>query len=382
VVVLHASTLQVGVLTALESAAFLLVGLPVGAWCDRRRRRPVMIAGDVARAVLLASVPLAAALGRLGIGQMFAVALLLGVATVFFDVSYQSYLPTLVPRSRLVEGNATLQASQSVAEVAGPGLAGYLVQLVGAPVALLADAVSFAASAVLLGTVRAREPVPRRPGRADLRAEIGEGLRFVLGHPLLRAIAGTTGTANLFNAASTAVVVVFLVRTLHLSAATIGLLLSTGSIGGVLAALTASRVARRIGQARTVWASMAVLRPVGLLVPLARPGAGLVLFAVGHAAVSASTVLYNVAQVSFRQGLCPPHLLGRMNATMRFLVWGTMPLGGLLGGVLGTWIGPRPTLWVTAAGGVLATGWVLASPLRGLRDLPVPGPPLQEDLPG
>lgn len=370
VLVLHATTFEVGVLTALGMAAFLLIGLPAGAWCDRIRRRPVMIAADLARVVLLVSVPIAAAFGVLTLGQLFAVALLHGVATVFFDVSYQSYLPSLVARSELVEGNAKLQASQAVAQVGGPTVSGFLVQLFTAPLALLADAASFLLSALSLGAIRAPEPVPPRPAQRNLRREIGEGLGFVLRHPILRMIAGTTGTANLFGAAFDAVVVVFFVRELHVTPGTIGALMSAGSIGGIAGALSAGWVTRTVGQARAVWLSLAVTAPFGLLIPLTQRGAGLALYAVGFFVFSYGVVVYNVAQVSFRQAVCPAHLLGRMNATMRFLVWGTMPLGGLIGGALGTGIGLRPTLWVTAVGTVLATGWVIASPLRRMRDLP------------
>ncbi len=370
VLYLHATTFEVGVLTALESLAFLLVGLPAGAWCDRVRRRPVMIAGDLVRAALLASIPAAAALGVLTVGQLFAVALVHGVATVFFDVSYQSYLPSLVGRRDLVEGNAKLQASQSVAQVAGPTLGGFLVQLFTAPFAVLADAVSFVVSAACVGAIRRPEPPPERPGQRHLGREIGEGLGFVFRHPILRMIAGTTGTSNLFSSAFAAVVVVFLVRTVHLSAGAIGVLMSAGSIGGVLGAVSAAAIARRIGQARTIWLSVVATSPFGLLIPLTGRGGGLALYAVGSFVISIGVVVYNVAQVSFRQALCPARLLGRMNATMRFLVWGTMPFGALLGGALGTWIGLRPTLWVSQIGEILAASWVLASPLRGLRDLP------------
>jgi MFS family permease len=370
VLTLHASTFEVGVLTAVQYAAFLLVGLPAGAWCDRIRRRPVMIATDAIRAALLASIPIAAALGVLTLGQLLTVALLLGLATVFFDVAYQSYLPSLVDHADLVEGNAKLQASQSVAHVTGPTVGGYLVQLFTAPFAILADAASFALSAVSVGMIRTAEPAPPRPPQRNLVREVGEGLRFVLRHPVLRMIAATTGTSNLFNAAFGAVVVVFFVRGLDLAPGTIGALMSAGSVGGIVGALSVGWVTRRIGQARTIWVSLVVTTPLALLIPLTQRGAGLALFVVGYFAFSYGVVLYNVAQVSFRQALCPPALLGRMNATMRFLVWGTMPLGGLLGGALGTVIGLRPTLWVTTVGGVLATGWVLASPLRTLRDLP------------
>jgi MFS family permease len=368
---LGASTFQVGVLTSLQFAAFLLLGLPAGAWVDRIRRRPVMIAGDVGRAVLLAWLPVSAALGMLTIYQLYAVALLHGVCTLFFDVAYQSYLPALVERKALVEGNAKLQASQSVAQVAGPAAGGFLVQAFTAPFAVLADAASFLVSAAALRAIGTVEPPVPREAKPDLRKEIAEGLRFVLGHPILRAIAGCTGTFNFFSNAFSAVAVVFLVRQVGVSPGGIGLLFSAGSAGAIAGALTAAAIARRIGTARAIWLPVTITGPLGLLVALTFPGPGLALFATGWFCVSFSTVVYNVNQVSFRQALCPPRLLGRMNATMRFLVWGTIPLGGLTGGALGTVLGNRAALWIILSGMALAAGWLIASPLRTARDLPL-----------
>jgi MFS family permease len=368
---LKASPFEVGALTAAETAAFLLVGLPAGAWCDRVRRRPVLIAGDVGRALALGSVPIAAALHRLTIGQLFVVALATGVLTVFFDVAYQSYLPELVSRQELVEGNSKLEATRAVSQICGPSIGGFLVQAFTAPYAVLADAVSFVWSASWVTAIRAREPAPVPPPQRHLGKEIGEGLRFVLKQPILRKIAGCTGTANLFGAANTAVLVVFLVRTVHVSAGTIGLLFSAGSIGGLLGALLSGRIARWLGQARTIWVSSLVFAPTELLEPMAHHDWRLSFVAITLFFASIGAVVYNVAQVSFRQALCPRPLLGRMNATMRFLVWGTMPLGGLLGGALAATFGLRNALWIAAVGSQLAPLWVLFSPLRGLRDLPV-----------
>lgn len=381
---LAASTFGVGVLVALQYAAFLLLGLPVGAWVDRMRRRPVMIAADVARAVLLATLPLAAAFGVLTIYQLYAVALLHGGCTLFFDVAYQSYLPSLVDRSELVEGNAKLQASESVAQVAGPAVGGFLVQAVTAPFAVLADAVSFVLSAGSLRAIRMTEPPVPRAGQRSLRREIAEGLRFVLGHPILRAIAGCTGSYNFFGNAFQAVAVVFLVRQVGVSPGVIGVLFSAGSAGAIAGALTASAAGRRLGTARAIWVPLAVTGPLAVIIALTFPGPGLILFAAGWFGLSFSTVVYNVNQVAYRQALCPPGLLGRMNATMRFLVWGTIPLGGLAGGALGTALGNRGALWVILSGQALSVLWLLASPLRTARDLPT-GPagwlPAREDQP-
>jgi len=367
--VLRASAFEVGVLTACSTAAFLLVGLPAGAWVDRLRRRRVMMAADLGRMAAVGSIPVAYAVGGLTLAQLYVTALAAGVLTVFFDVAYQSYLPGLVGPERLVEGNAKLAGSAQVAQVAGPSVAGGLVQALGGPVAVAVDAASFFVSSLTLALIAAPEAVPDPPARAGLRAQIGEGLRFVLGHPTLRAIAGCTGTSNLFSSMMAAVEVVFLVRVIHLRAGIIGLLFAAGGIGGVVGALSASSVARRIGGVRATMAGM-TLTAGGLVIPLTGRGAGVVLFAVGSFFLGLGAVIYNINQVSFRQRLCPPALLGRMNATMRFLVWGEMPIGALIGGALAGGIGLRNTLWVGVVGQLLAIIWLLASPMRSLRDFP------------
>ena len=376
VTTLHSTVFEVGLLTASSTAAFLLVGLPAGAIVDRLRRRPVLITADVVRCLAIGSVPVAATLGDLTLAQLYVVALLAGVMSVFFDVAYQSYLPALVGRDALVTANARLGATQSLAQVAGPSIGGWLVQVLGGPYALSADAASFVVSAASVTAIDAHEERPSRQGRGrgSLRREIGEGLRFVLGHPILRAIAGTTSTANLFGSMGVAVVIVFLVRTIHLRSGAIGLLFAAGALGGVVGALSASAAARRFGGARAaIWAIVA--GGVGaLLIPLTQRGALVALFPVGFFLSSLGAVMYNINQVSFRQRLCPTKMLGRMNATMRFIVWGVMPLGGLVGGALGAAFGTRATLWVSGGGELLAVFWLLGSPLRGRRDFPVEEP--------
>jgi MFS family permease len=368
--VLRATTFQVGLLTTFEFLAFLVIGLPAGAWVDRMRRRNVMIAADLGRVVILGSVPVAAALGVLTIWQLYAAVLLTGACTVFFDVSYQSYLPFLVGRQRLVEGNAKLQGTQSVAQVAGPGVGGFLVQLLGAPYAIATDAASYLWSAAWVGAIRGREPKPERVPDSNLVQEIREGVGFIVGHRILRSIAGCTATSNLWNSAAYPVLVVLLARTLDLSAGVIGLLFSAAAVGGLAGALLAQRLAARVGQGPVIWLSVALSSPFALVQPFLHRNWTLGLFVVGQVLFFAGVVVYNVTQVSFRQALCPERLLGRMNATMRFLVWGTMPIGGLLGGALGSAIGVRPTLVITAAGGSLSFLWVFLAPLRRMRELP------------
>jgi MFS family permease len=368
VLVLHASTFQVGLLTTTGYAAFLLVGLPAGVWVDRMRRKSVMIAADLIRTLVLASIPVAYGLGALTLWQIYAVTFIQGIATVFFDVAYMSYVPGLVGREHVVEVNAKLQATVSVAQVSGPSAAGLLIGLLSAPVAFVADAGSFIVSVVSLLFIREPEHAPERTADRNLRAEMAEGLRFVLRQPILRMIAGCTSTSNLFSSAVFAISVVFLVRQVHLDASTIGLLTSLGAIGGVVGALSCGILRRLIGSARIIWVSMVVTAPFALLLPLTVPGPGLIFYAVGMFMFSFGAVVYNVHQASFRQLLCPPRLLGRMNATMRFIVWGTLPLGGLLGGVLGSLLGNRDALWVGVVGMNLAAVWLLASPLMRMRD--------------
>ncbi|HKC27395.1 MAG TPA: MFS transporter, partial [Jatrophihabitans sp.] len=267
ILVVHATTLQVGLLTAIETLGFLIVGLPAGAWVDRMRFRSVLIANDVLRAVALGSIPLAQLLGVITIGQLYAVALVTGVCTVFFDVAYQSYLPELVDRGALVEGNSKLQASESVSQIAGPGLGGVLIQALTAPYAVLVDAVSFLWSAAWVGAIKARPPKPERKPDRHLGREIKEGLAFVVRNPMLRAIAMCTGSANLFSSLTFAVFYVLLARDLHVSPGIIGLIMSTSAIGGLVGSLVASRITRRLGQGPTIWISMAVGAPLGFVVP-------------------------------------------------------------------------------------------------------------------
>lgn len=367
---LRVSAFEVGALAACQTLAFVVIGLPAGAVVDRLRKRAVMVVSDLARALALVSVPVAWWLDVLTIHQLYAVALVLGVFTVFFDVGYQSYLPHLVERDRLVEGNSALEVVRTVAQVGGPSAGGYLIQLLTAPFALVVTVAGFAWSALCLGMIRKREP-RQPPRRAHLGKEIAEGVRFVAGQPLLRRIAGCTATANFFAAMSQPLILLLLARELGLGAGTIGLLLAAGGLGGVTGALVNARLARRLGQGPAMWLAIAGPAPLTFVLPWMEADWRLGLFALFEFFVGAGTVVYNVTQLSFRQAITPEPLLGRMTATIRFLVWGTLPLGGLLGGVLGEAIGLRNTLLVAAAGSCLAFLWLVTSPLRTMRELPV-----------
>ncbi len=375
VLTLDASAGQMGVLVAAERAPFLLVGLLAGVWVDRMRRRPVLMWANVGRSLLLATIPLAALLAMLTMVQLYVVGFLVGVLTVFFDVAYQSYLPSLVPTDRLAEGNGKLEMSRSAAQIAGPGVAGGLVSLLTAPIAILFDALSFGMSALFLSRIRKSEPELTKPvERPSLRTEILEGLGLVLRNPLLRPIAGSTATSNLFGSVSTAVLVLYATQRLEIGPGLLGGIFAVGSVDALLGAFLSGWIVRLLGLGRAIVAAILVAElGWGLVALAAAPGwLSIVLFVAAVFVGGFGSVVYNVNQVSLRQAITPDQLQGRMNATMRFLVWGTMPLGALLGGALGEGIGLRPTLVVAAVGGQFAVLWVLFSPVRSLRELPSP----------
>lgn len=370
VVIIRASSFQVGLLTSATTAAFALIALPAGALVDRYMKRRIMIWCDLSRMLIIGSVPVVAAFGALTMAQLYVVAVAAGVCTVFFDVSYQSYLPVLVSPGQLMEGNGKLGATQSFAQVAGPGLGGGLVGLFGAAKAMSGDAISYLISVISLIAIRVPEQPSPRTQRRSLRAEIAEGLTFVVRHPILRQIVACTGTANVFSGVQMAMEIIFLIRVLHVRPAETGLIIAIGSVGGIIGGILSGRLGRWIGSARIIAYSLLVFGLPQLLLPLAEPGWRVVFFPIGFAAASFSAVVYNVSQLSYRQAVCPPELLGRMNAATRWIVWGTIPIGALIGGALGAGIGVRPTIWIAYVGSWLAGLWVFFSPLRRMRDIP------------
>ena len=373
VLVHNASTLEVGLLGAMSTLPFLLISLPAGAVVDRKPKHRLMMWCDVGRFLLLASIPLATLPGlRITYPHLLVVALLTGVLTVFFDVAYQSYLPVLLDKEELIDGNGKLGTTQSFAQFAGPSIGGGLVGLLGGARAVAVDAASYVVSAISLFLIRKQEPEPQ-PRHADqrIRDDIKEGLHFVVKHPILRQVVACTGTSNFFGSMMFALEMPFLIRELHVKPAVVGLLLSIGAIGGMVGGLLAGPLAKRIGSARIIWFSTLVFSIPMFLIPLARPGWGALLYAAGFFAFLVMAVIYNVAQVSYRQAITPPELLGRMNASVRFIVWGTMPLGAALGGVLGSAIGIRETLWISVIGSYCAGFFVFFSPLRHMRDVDI-----------
>jgi MFS family permease len=387
ILVLDASAFEVAALGTVLFMPFILFTLPAGVWVDRLPRRPILIVGDFGRAALYASVPIAYVADVLTLWQLYVVGFLVGTFQVFFDVAYQSYLPALVDRDQIVEGNSKLEISRSAAQISGPGLGGILVEILTAPYAVLVDALSFVASGAFLLGIRKPEPKPERTtvnGRkAGMRHELKEGLRFVLDNPNLRAQAGCTATSNLFSSVAFSILLVYAVRDLELTPGVIGIVFSLGAVGSLLAALTATRISRRFGIGPTTIAMAALFGPAMLLVAFAPEGNGSIPFFVAAQLIFGFTVVvYNIVQVSYRQAICPPRLQGRMNSVMRFIVWGTIPIGTLVGGALGSTIGLRETIVVGAVGGGLAVLWIVLSPQRHLREMPEPlvDDPMQADL--
>jgi MFS family permease len=360
---LHATPVQLGVLGAMQIAPALLAGLFAGAWVDRLRRRPLLIAADMGRAVVFATIPLAALLGVLRIQHVYAVALAAGVLTILFDVAYQSYLPALLGTHDLLEGNSKLTGSAAAAESAAFGVAGWLVQTLTAPVAILIDAASFVVSAVTLGLIRTREPAVVFQKRPNMYREIGDGLRAVWRNRLLRALALAELLHNLAGGIWAALVVLYMSRGLGFSPGILGMIWAVGGVSSFLGAALAPRVTRRLGGRRTLVIGLGAFGASQLLVPLAT-GAGalsavlLLLQQVGDGFYT----IYAVNEVSLRQRVVPERLLGRVSATMRSVGLAAVLAGSLTGGILGQALNVRLMLAVAACCTLLAAGTLARSP--------------------
>ena len=374
--VLEVGAFHVALLTSLATLPFLLFSLPVGVWVDRLRRRPILIVADLGRAVALATIPPAYLLDALTIWHLYAVSFATGALTVCFDVAYQSYLPSLVRRDQLQAGNAKLEISRSGAQVGGPGIAGLLVQALTAPYAVGFNAVALVGSALCLVAIRKDEPGNAADAHADGRRgarmlrEIREGLAFVLRHPYMRPGLIATAAINFFGVGMFAILVVYAVRELGMTAAQVGLALTLGNIGLLAGALFADHATRLIGGiGRTVVLAGGAMGWSLLLIPLAPSGAGIAFIAAGMGLYLFFAITSNVVGVSLYQAITPDRLLGRMNASRRFVVWGVNPLGALAGGTLASTIGLRSALWVGAVGASISFLPLLLSPIRSVKTL-------------
>ncbi len=378
--ILNVTPFEFALLGTIEFLPFIFLSLPAGVWVDRLRRRPILIVGDLGRAISLISIPIAFYFDVLTIWQLYAVGFINGCLTVFFDVAYQSYLPSIVDPDQLVEGNSKLEITRSASQIAGPGMAGVLIGLLRAPFAIVLDAISYFVSAIFVFWIRRPEP-PIEPHdeaahgpRPSMRSEISQGLRYVTGHRWLRSIAATTGTSNFFGNVMGAILILFLVRDRGFDAQTLGFAFSIGSIGVLAAALLTSRITKVLGVGRTLIVMAFFFSLAGIPVAAAPddllfPAVALSGFLGGFCGVA-----WNINQVSLRQAITPTRMQGKMNATMRFIVWGTIPLGQIVGGFLATVVGLHTTIWIGALGGLFAFVPVLLSPVREIVEMPRPAP--------
>ncbi|MEN9730873.1 MAG: hypothetical protein RL488_183 [Actinomycetota bacterium] len=372
---LDASPTEMGLLSAAGTASFLLVGLVAGAWVDRWIKRRVMIVADLIRMIAVGLIPALYFTDRLTVGAVVVIAFVMGLATVFFDVAYQSFVPVILPSDKISAGNSALETTNQTSGIAGPGIVGFLIDLFKAPALLIIDAASYLVSALTLGMIKDTETPKPKADRKPLHVEIREGLRFVVRQPLIRRISLTTSVNNLFTSLMFSIfALVFLgSQYLNFGAAAFGLLGTVAAIGSLLGALATTKLIKWIGEGTLISVSAILSGCITLLVPIAvtihnsltLPLLLLMDFLTGFAVLA-----YNITQVSARQRLCPPELLGRMNASIRFFVWGVMPIGGLLGGAIAENLGVNTALWVGAIGSIFSSAFVVFSPLTGMRKLP------------
>lgn len=373
ILILGASPVEVGFLTAASAAPLVLIGLFAGVWVDRLPRRRIMVVTDLARAVILLSVPLAYGVGRLSIELLYVVAGLMGALTVFFDLADQAFLPSVVKREHLVEGNSKLGASASLAEIGGPALAGVLIQVLTAPIAMLLDALSFVVSALFVGWMRTPDHVGEASiAQPNVWREIREGLQIVFSQPVLRTLALTASVSTFFGYFFWPLYAIYGVRDLGLSPAVLGILVSMGGIGALGGTFVAEWAARRFGVGPAIVGSRLLASGVGLLTPLAGGPVALifVMMAIPQLVGDGALMVYMINQTSLRQTLVPDRLLGRANASVQLLVGGLGPVGTILGGVMGTVIGVRATLLIAVVGMLVVSIVLALSPVRHIREQP------------
>ena len=368
-VTLHASTFQVGLVSAAGFAAWIGLGLFAGVWVDRFPRRRVLIVCDLVRAAALVSVPLAQAAHVLTLAHLIGTALVMGVGSVFFDIGLQTYVAGVIEPAKLLSSNSKLQGSDQVAQITGPALGGALVELLTAPFALLIDVASYLVSAACLVRIRTEERPPKASAQRGMVAQIREGLGYVWRHPNLRPLALAATCININEAALLTLSVVFLVRTVGTSPGLVGVLMASTGVGGLLGATFVGRFCSRVGNARALVVALIGIPATALLMPMTVAGPALLLFAVGNAGVAGFTVVFSVVARVYRQVESPPELLGRVTSVIRFVSWGVAPIGAFIGGVLGQAMGNRAALWVVCAALVTAPLPVAFSPIWRSREL-------------
>jgi MFS family permease len=369
VLALHASAAEMGYLTAAGIAPALVFSLHAGAWLDRHgHRRQTMIVTVVGRAALLLTIPVAYWLGVLSLAQLYVVAFLIGTLSVLFFVAYTTLFVSLVPRERYLEANSLLNGSRAFSFVGGPSVGGLLVQALSAPGALIADAVSFLASAFTLGSISPVEPPTEEAERGHVRA----GMRYLWRSPVIRASLLATATINFFNFVFWALFILYANRTLGVGPGVLGLVLGAASVGGVLGSILTGRISRRLGVGPAFVLSCVLFPAPLLLVPLAHGPFWLVLTMLFAAEFLSGfgVMILDIVGGSIKTALIPDRLRARVAGAYMVVNYGVRPLGALLGGALGTWIGLRPTLWIGSAAAIAGVLWLLPSPLMRMRELP------------
>lgn len=368
VLTLAATPAQLGLLAAVGSLPVLIFGLFVGAWVDRLPRRPILIAADIIRLLLLLAIPAAALTNRLSIELLYVTLALLGVLGLVFETAYRAYLPALVPREQLPEANRRLSTSDSLAEVGGPALAGALIQVISAPLALLIDAATFLFSASTFALIRTPEPKPEPSAEStrSLLREIAEGLRLVARDRILLTLVIALGGGSFFGNFIGALYDIYLLRELGLSPAVLGITIAAGGVGALAGALISSRLERRFGVGKTLVGALLFNAALSFLLPLAggSPLEAAIMLILMQIFGDAAMMVYGIHSLSLVQSIVPNRLLGRVNASFGFVGMGVAPLGALLAGVLGTAVGTRPTLWIAVLGGLVTALWANRTPLR------------------
>jgi predicted MFS family arabinose efflux permease len=374
VVMLSASEGEMGILNAANTAAFLVVGLLAGAWVDRWVKRRVMIIADLVRMVMMALIPILYFAGSLQIWHLIVIGAVVGVATVFFDVAYQSVIPILFKSEHIAPANSALETSSQISHISGPPIAGSLVAFMTAPVVLIFDAISFGVSALTLSFIKDDEKPKPLEDRRPLHKEIAEGVKFVWNEPIIRAVSFCTSSTNLFNTIGTTLMGIYVLRELEISLPVFGLIMTIAGVGGLLGAAMSAKLADWMGEGQLIAVSAFGSAAAFMMVPLT----GLVdhfwapfILAAIEFVISFFVLTYNITQVSARQRICPKPLLGRMNASIRFFVWGVMPIGALLAGVVGTAFGSLVTITIGGVGMLFASLFVVLHPLARMRKLPV-----------
>lgn len=372
---LDATAFEMGLLAAASGLPLLVVGFVAGAWVDRLKRRPIMLAMDIGRAITLLAIPIAAVLDSLSIELLMAVSLLAGVQTVFFNAAYASILPVLVGRAQIADANGKLYSSMSISQVAGPALAGSLISLISAPAVLLIDAMTFLCSGWFITRISDKEAAPDLARRdRHFWREVREGFQTLFASPILRATTASSATINLSGFLFLAVYVLYMTDDLGLSSTGVGLVYAAGGVGSLLGSISAHRLSQAIGVGRTLLWSAVAFGTFGLAVPLAIlvPDHALPLIVFAEFMQWMALVVFNVIRLSLRQALTPDRLQGRVSASNQVIVGGMQPIGSFLGGVIGSLFGIHAALIVGCAGMFLAAAWVWLSPTADLKEMPDP----------